>query len=199
VLQLQTSDAWPAQAVRDTVAAIARQDAYERSLGSTLWQRIWETLNRWLDAFLELFDDSETARIITIGFIVVLVALVLARIAMVALTAGEEGAATPRQASARARDGRAEAERLAAAGRFTEAAHALLAAILASLADRGQVRLHDSKTTGDYARELDRNGSPLRGAFRTFRRRYDRVIYGVGECSADDFDALLRDAEPALA
>ena len=199
MLQLQTSDAWPAQAVRDTVAAIARQDVYERSLGSTLVRRIWDTLMRWFDAFLALFEDSETTRYITIGLIVLLVALIVARIAIVVLTAGEEGTAAPRHASARARDARAEAERLAAAGRFTEAAHALLAAILASLADRGQVRLHDSKTTGDYARELDRNGSPLRGAFRTFRRRYDRVIYGVGECSADDFDALLRDAEPALA
>ena len=199
MLQLQTSDAWPAQAVRDTVAAIARQDVYERSLGSTLWRRIWDTLMRWFDAFLALFDDSETARYVTIGLIVLLVALIVARVAIVVLTAGEEGTAAPRHMSARARDARAEAERLAAAGRFTEAAHALLAAILASLADRGQVRLHDSKTTGDYARELDRNGSPLRGAFRTFRRRYDRVIYGVGECSADDFDALLRDAEPALA
>jgi hypothetical protein len=199
VLQIQTSDTWPAQAVRDTVAAIARQDAYERSFTTTLWQRIWRTLTEWLDRFLGLFEDSETTRWITIALIALLVALILARVAIVLFTARDEAASAPRQASARVRDARAEAERLAAAGRFTEAAHALLAAILASLADRGQLRLHESKTTGDYARELDRNASPLRGAFRTFRRRYDRVIYGVGECSADEFDALRRDAEPALA
>ena len=132
------------------------------------------------------------------SLLIALAVLIVARIVIVVIAARGHDQAGTRPASARARDARAEAERLAAAGRFTEAAHALLRAILATLADRGEVRLHDSKTTGDYARELDRNASPLRAVFRAFRRRYDRVIYGAGECSADDFAALRREAEPAL-
>jgi hypothetical protein len=198
VLQVQSGGAWPAQAVRDTVAAIAREDAYQRSLGTSLWRRIWQTVSGWLDALFARFDGSGFGRYVTIALISLLVALIVARIVIVVLSARELGNPASRPASARARDARAEAEGLAAAGRFTEAAHALLLALLTTLADRGEVRLHESKTTGEYARELDRNQSPLRAAFRSFRRRYDRVIYGVGECTADDFAALRRDAEPAL-
>ena len=198
MLQLQSSGEWPAHAVRDTVAAIARQDAYQRSLGSTLWRRIWQVVSRWIDALFEAVAGSVSGRTITIALLVVLGLLILARIAIVVFASrgAEEAAAEP--ASERARHARTEAERLAAAGRFTEAAHALLRALLTSLADRGDVRLHDSKTTGDYARELDRNGSPRRTLFRSFRRRYERVIYGTGECGPDDFAALLHDAEPVL-
>ena len=198
MLQLQSGGEWPAQAVRDTVAAIARQDAYQRSLGSTLWRRLWQVVSGWIDALFELFAGSVSGRTVTIALLVVLGLLVLARIAVVLLASREHDEAGALPASARVRDARAEAERMAAAGRFTEAAHALLRALLGSLADRGDVRLHDSKTTGDYARELDRNGSPRRAIFRSFRRRYDRVIYGAGECSADEFAALMRDAEPVL-
>jgi riboflavin biosynthesis pyrimidine reductase len=60
------------------------------------------------------------------------------------------------------------------------------------------VRLHASKTAGDYARELARRGSPARSAFQQFRRRYDAVIFGAGTCDADEYAALLRDAAPIL-
>ena len=59
--------------------------------------------------------------------------------------------------------------------------------------------MHASKTAGDYARELARRGSPARGAFQQFRRRYDAAIFGVGSCDADGYAALMRDAEPILA
>ena len=86
------------------------------------------------------------------------------------------------------------AEALAAAGQFTDAAHVLYGATLALLATRGQIRLHVSKTNGDYARELRRRGAAAHGPFRRFGRRYDRIIYGTGTCDAAEYAALLEEA-----
>ena len=194
----QAAAPWPADVVRETVASIAAQDAYQRTIGVTLWQRLWGLLGRILEALFEWAGASGVSRVLTIGGVVLLVALIVARIVVVVLAARARGRSGPGAHPGWTTDPRAEAERLAAAGRFTEAAHALLSALLLVLAARGDVRLHDSKTTGDYARELERRGSPARAAFQRFRRRYEGAIYGAGACSAEDFAALARDAEPAL-
>ena len=88
----------------------------------------------------------------------------------------------------------AEAENLAAAGDYMRAAHALYQAVLRRLADHERIRVHSSKTSGDYARDLRRRGSPLAAGFQAFGRRFDRVVFGAGVCTADDFAALRRDA-----
>jgi hypothetical protein len=137
---------------------------------------------------------------VTIALLVLLGVLIIARLVVAAREAREDVA----RAEGGARRGGSsdpwsDAERLAASSRFTEAAHALFAALLSSLAARGEVRLHASKTAGDYARELLRRGSPVQAGFQAFRRRYDRIIYGVGECSAEEYAALLHDARPLLA
>lgn len=113
---------------------------------------------------------------------------------------GERDGAPPRAGPSRApaADAWTDAERLARAGEFTAAAHALYGALLARLAAGGEVRVHPSKTAGDYARELRRRASRAQPAFQAFRARYDRVIYGTGRCSADEFAALLLDARPLL-
>ena len=85
-----------------------------------------------------------------------------------------------------------EAERLAAAGDFTEAAHLLYRAVTERLAAAEQIRLHPSKTSGDYARELRARGSIVHGEFRQFGRRYDRVMFGIGTCDATTY-AMLRE------
>jgi hypothetical protein len=96
-------------------------------------------------------------------------------------------------------DAWAAAQRLAAEGRYTEAAHALYRAVLERLSASDGVRLHPSKTSGDYVRELRRRGSGSATLFRAFARRFDTVIFGTGVCEADDFQALMRDAEPMIA
>ena len=50
---------------------------------------------------------------------------------------------------------------------------------------RARIRLHPSKTVGDYARDLRRVQSPLAPRYREFARLYEVVIYGVGTCDAD--------------
>jgi hypothetical protein len=93
----------------------------------------------------------------------------------------------------------ARAQALANEERYAEAVHALYAAVIEELAATQSVRMHASKTSGDYVRELRRAGSPAVTTFRTFARRVDRVIYGLRQCTAEDFALLLRDAEPILA
>jgi hypothetical protein len=195
-----TNAQWPAPAVHDTVAAIARAAEYQRTLQSSLLQQLWNWLDRLLSDLFDYVRGSATGRIVTIALIVLVAALIVARV-VVALRAAREDpeAGDPRARRAGARDPWGDAEQFASAGRFTEAAHALFAALLSAFASRGEIRLHASKTAGDYARELGRRGSPAQGGFQAFRRRYDRVIYGQGACDADDYAALLRDAQPLLA
>jgi hypothetical protein len=87
-----------------------------------------------------------------------------------------------------------ESERLAAAGDFMGAAHALYQAVLRQLSASERIRIHASKTSGDYVRELRRRGSPLAAPFQRFGRRFDRVVFGKGVCTAEDFASLRTDA-----
>jgi hypothetical protein len=187
-------------AVHDTVADIARQRVYERSVGESAWEHFWRAVGRLLQTIFEFFRGSATGRHVTLAIVIVIVAAIAIHFVLATLAARNDVvAADSSPARARSADAWREAERLAAAGAFTEASHALLAALLTSFAQRGEVRLHASKTAGDYGRELARRGSPAGGAFQQFRRRYDAVIFGVGICDADQYAALLRDAAPILA
>ena len=194
-----TPPAWPASAVHDTVAAIAKQAAYDRSLGESAWQDFWDAVARLFNRIADFFRGSAAGRHVTLVVVALIVAALLVHFIVAALAARkDQGSAAAAPAGERPGDAWREAERLAAAGRFTDAAHALLAALLAGFARRGEVRLHASKTAGDYARELARRGSPARGQFQQFRRRYDAAIFGTGACDAGEYAALLRDAMPIL-
>jgi len=186
-------------AVHDTVAAIARQAAYERTIGESAWQRISQWFWRTLQALFDFFRGSQTGRHVTVALVVLLVVAIVVHFVLAALAArGDVVAAAAGPSRGRATDAWREAERLAAGGQFTEASHLLLLALLTAFAQRGEVRLHASKTAGDYARELARRGSASRAPFQQFRRRYDAVIFGTGTVDADEYAALLRDAAPIL-
>ena len=100
------------------------------------------------------------------------------------------------------------AQRLAAEGQFTDAAHALYLALVTSAARRGLLAVHESKTTGDYLRELRRaargpgarriTDGELTG-WRDFIRAYETVIYGVGTCDDAQYGTLRRLATSATA
>ncbi len=91
-----------------------------------------------------------------------------------------------------------DAEQLAASGRFTEAAHVLYAALLSAIGRRGHVRLHPSKTIGDYLRELRRGSPSMVDRFREFARTYELVIYGLGECDRERYTRLRSLALPLV-
>lgn len=179
----------PDQAIRDTLARILTHDGYDRSLRETAWQRFWS----WL---LELFQpagralrESPLAQRLALALIVLLVVAIIARIVIVAYGGRIARAAEREGRSGRGRAGRLadpwmEAQRLAEGGDYTAAAHAAYEAVLLALRARARVRLHPSKTVGDYVRELRRLQSPLAPAYREFARLYEVVIYGVGTCDA---------------
>jgi hypothetical protein len=96
------------------------------------------------------------------------------------------------------RDPWAAAEELSARGEFTDAAHALYAALLDRAAQAGQIRLHPSKTAGDYVRELRNRSSSLFTLFRDFARSYETVIYGIGSCDAERYHRLRALAGDAM-
>jgi hypothetical protein len=96
------------------------------------------------------------------------------------------------------RDPWTAAEELSARGEFTDAAHALYAALLENAAQAGQIRLHPSKTAGDYVRELRNRSSSLFTLFRDFARSYETVIYGLGSCDAERYHRLYALAGAAV-
>lgn len=123
--------------------------------------------------------------------------IILAVIAHIVITvyipgAGRSARWTLRGArSAAAGDPWSLAQRLAAEGLFTEAAHALYGALLARVAARVPLRLHPSKTAGDYARDLRVTAPSVFGPFREFARSYEVVIYGLGTCDRARFEGLI--------
>jgi hypothetical protein len=98
----------------------------------------------------------------------------------------------------RSGDPLALAQRLAAGGDFTGAAHALYAALLLAAARSERLELHPSKTAGDYARDLRARSSSLFSRFREFARSYEFVIYGVGECDQARYERLRTLAAPIV-
>lgn len=190
---------WTDSAIRDTVAAIASERAYQRAITNSWGSKIVRWIVDLIGDLLSIIGSTPHGRLITQILLAVLVVLIIARIA---LGIGAERYARrefqPRGTGVRAAAMLAEAERLAAAGDYTGAAHVLFAALLATGAARGELRLHPSKTTGDYARELRRRNASWLQSFQLFRSRYDRVIYGDMLCSADDYHALAREAGSVL-
>ncbi|MBN1918627.1 MAG: DUF4129 domain-containing protein [Verrucomicrobia bacterium] len=70
---------------------------------------------------------------------------------------------------------------LAAKERFREAIRAMMAALLRWLDDGDVVRLHRSKTNGDYVREFP-SSSQARSTFRGFVSAFDSTVYGNARC-----------------
>lgn len=199
LLQLGAGPA-PAAAVRDTVAAIVGQVAFRRSVRTSLLSRMWSAVERLLEWLRDALPRGVHARQVAIVCVIVLALLVVLRVAHAARLRDETARRRSRRASAAgsATDPAAEARALAAAGRFTEAAHALYRALLQLLARREKLRLHPSKTSGDYARELRARRSPLHAPFRAFGRRYDRMLFGHEPLDADAYATLLEEARPLL-
>ena len=191
---------WSRAAIHDTVASITSARHYLRNARASLFERFFD----WLAGLWERFSQSvggvPYGRRIALVLAIVAALLVLARLIFATrLRAEGEGSDRPRR-SARITTTEAwrEAESLAAKGQFTEAAHALYRATLTLLAANGLVRLHDSKTSGDYARELRHRGSPAYAAFRRFGSRYDRLIYGEGRCDERGWRELVEAARPVF-
>jgi hypothetical protein len=187
------------QALRDTIAAIAKDPAYTRAVGQSLWDRFQRFV---VDQFARLFDavsEVPFGRTVVIVLVILAVALVLARLVMGIVAERNAGHTDSRQGASTQRAAQlADAERLAANGEYTAAAHLLFAVVLAAGSARGEFRVHPSKTLGDYAREIRRRATAWQQPFAAFRHRFDRAMYRDTACSAEDYQALLTDVQAML-
>ncbi len=179
--------------MRDTIATVFRQHAYDRTIQArSLLGRLVAEVIRWLGQLYQAAAGSSGVRAVILTLVVAAVTLLAARLVL-SILSGDLVLARGRtglRLGGSPGDPLSDAERLAAAGNYTDAAHALYAALLASLAERERVRVHPSKTVGDYARELRRRSSALMTPFREFARSYEVVVYGIGSCDRPRYERL---------
>jgi hypothetical protein len=199
MLLLQAGTAWTPAQVQDTVNRIVSRAAYQRDFTESLLSQIVGAIVRFIDGLIRAAVHAANTRSIVYLVLGALAVLLLLRLVLdLRAELDGTGVARSRRVGGQVSDPWNDAERLAQAGRYTDAAHALLAALLGALGARGEVRVHASKTAGDYARELRRRNAPSAPRFQSFRTRYDRAVYGTGDVSGDEYRALLDDARPML-
>ena len=197
VLNLFQRSEWPPSAVHDTVAAIARGIEYRRSLRQSLLDRAFHWLARGIERLIDFIRHLPSSRTIGLTILGLIVAAIVARLVISALARDESNTRLRRSRGVGAsEDPFVAAERLAAEGRFDDAAHALYHGVLLALARSDRLRLDPSKTSGDYARELRARGSASYQPFRDFSRRFDVAVFGHGGCDAALIDDLRRLATP---
>ena len=190
----------PASAIHDTVAAIARGIDYRRSLRQSLLDRFFLWLGELISHLLRFIRHSPMSRPFGYAVIALIVLGVAVRLLIAAQARDEtRGPLRRRTRASGTEDPFAVADRLAAEGRFEEAAHALYHGVLLALARRERLRLDPSKTSGDYARELRARGSAAYQDFRAFGRRFDIAVFGHGGCDARLIDDLRALAQPLTA
>jgi hypothetical protein len=179
-----------ADSIREAITTVFARRAYDRSVISTLWSRIWGAVLTWLS---EVVVSLRHAGPVQKGALLVLLVVLVAVVARLAILSNAAGVAFRRASTfgfGSPQDAWAEAERLARAGQYTDAAHALYLGLLDDMARRDQVRLHYSKTVGDYGRDLRRRSSGLAPRYRDFARTYETVVYGVGTCDRERYERL---------
>ena len=197
MLTLLQPSQWPPSAVHDTVDAIARGIEYRRSIRQSLLDRAMLWLAQGFERLVDFIRHLPSSRAIGLTILGIIVVLIAVRLVIAALARDESGGrARRRRATAAGEDPFLVADRLAAEGRFEEAAHSIYHGVLLSLARSDRVRLDPSKTSGDYARELRARGSAAYQPFRAFSRRFDVAVFGHGGCDAALIDDLRRLAAP---
>jgi len=190
----------PASAIHDTVAAIARGIDYRRSLRQSLLDRFFLWIGELIAHLVRFLRTSPVSRPLGYTVLALIVIGVLARLLIAAQARDDaRGPLRRRTRAAGAEDPFVMAERLAAEGKYEEAAHALYRGVLLAMARQERLRLDPSKTSGDYARELRARGSASYQPFRAFGRRFDVAVFGHGGCDARLIEDLRMLAQPLTA
>ncbi len=151
---------WPTGDIHDTVSAILNSAAYNRGLMESLVARAWRAFTDFLDALRAAAERIPHGRLIA-EIVATILVLGIVLHAFLAKRLRDEQARVrfAHGLGGRSVDAWSEAQSLAAQGRFTEASHALYFAVLERLVAADGVRLHPSKTSGDYLRDLRRRSS----------------------------------------
>ncbi len=196
------ADSIPAQAIRDTLAGIIGSGDYARGVRQTLLARFMSWLGDLWTRLLTMAGDSPMVRWLSIAFLALIVASVIARVAWLWIQERRALRQLERMTGARLVNGEdplVEARRAADRGDHTVASHLLYRALLVRLSAREKLRLHPAKTAGDYARELHARESVLATPFRRFARAYERAVYGTAAVNSATWNELHELAEPILA
>jgi hypothetical protein len=179
-------------AIADTVASVFRSQPFTEhntvSIGQLITEWIWNLVVR-LFGFAAGHPAVGLVLRLALGIVLL---LVLIRIGYgLLLRYSPSTARRQRFNVSRGTDWWATAQDLSSRNDYTGAAHALYLALLGSAAHRGLVSLHESKTTGDYLRELRRRPDAMDlEHFADFTRSYETVIYGIGTCDPERYTHL---------
>jgi hypothetical protein len=189
-------------AIAEAVASIFSEPEFDRSIRETIWQRVLGVISDFVGALRSMASTDRELFWLVIVLLALVLAALFARAGYLLYVRSVRGAAMPGErrdlTRARGRDPLLVAQEEAARGNFTDAAHALYLALLEALARREQVRLHPSKTIGDYVRELRARSSSVFARFREFARSYEVVVYGIGTCDRERWERLSELAQPIL-
>lgn len=195
----------PDHRVAAAVDTVFRDPAFRRlTVGQTLRHWFFSQLLRLFGLLIEWYRNLRASPgtfwlvVAVVGALVI--AIVVRAVMLWRLRRADvaRGMVWGTMGGARGEDPWAAAESLASSGDYTSAAHALYAAMLESAARQREIRLHPSKTVGDYVRELRTRSSSLFGRFREFGRSYEVVIYGIGTCDAERYRHLYALAMPVV-
>jgi hypothetical protein len=193
------------EAVRQALERVMARPEFLKEPPGPL-DRFWEAVRRELRAVFEAIGDllgheitgTWSEAFVLIGLLLVLGAI-LAHLAWSVLqlrvrsdadVVEREETETDAVASDR-RKALAEASRLAAAGAFAEAMHALYQGVVTWLDERGHVRCERFKTGADYAADLD---PALRTTFRSLLSTYYPVAFGGRRASEAEWLRMRRAA-----
>ena len=189
------------RAALDAVFAAPRYDWAERPLPLRWLAERWAELGEWLRA---LQSDNPRAFELLAWGLVALLALVFLHAGWIMLRTLQASARSEARgagpAAAARRDAawyQAEADGLAAAGRYSEALAPAFLALALGLDGAGAVRFHPSKTPGEYAREA-RLPSEGRARLASLVRELYGASFGRAPFGAVDWDRW-RDAARGLA
>jgi hypothetical protein len=192
----QSVGRWSTAEIHDTVAAIARQPAYATPLRKSLLGRALAYLVARFGDLLDLMHGSGNFRIVAVAAVALIALAIVGRIVVARqLDVMARRAGASREVTGGRRDYWNLSRELAAAGEYDAASHAVYAAVIDALSRSGAVTFHSSKTSGDYARELRRRGSPAFQDFRTFGRLFDRIVYGAPSVNRETYAELARAAQ----
>ena len=187
------------------MAAVFRQGAFAKRQPSWIARKIAQFFE-WLWDLLRQFGGARSSSPAVFWTVIVIIAAVaiaiIARLAWVSYRRriqGIDARPAPHGAGTAAQgDPWIAAQQHAARGDFTSAAHSLYLALLNAIARRGLIRLHPSKTVGDYVRELRARSATVFTRFREFARAYETVVYGTGTCDQERYETLQRLALPIV-
>ena len=170
---------------------LAKAD-YQQAQGSwvqRVLQWIIDTISSLLDRAVSVSPIGWFGVVLLVGLVVLVVVLVRRRTGR--LERGRAAVALFDDASRRAAELRADAERFAAAGAWAEAVRARLRAVVRDLEERGLVDVRPGRTADEIAVDAGMALPSVSADLRTGARLFDDVWYGGRTADAETYARMV--------